>query len=125
MLFFALRKVCKIYCFLVSIRGHNPSSQTNSPPPLLCGSSPVSSSHTCDRLKQEKDEALSTMEEVLLKVQEQHGSQLAQLEDRLQTFYQAEWDKVHLTYQQEADKYKALMEQQVRKTGTHRHTHTH
>ena len=62
------------------------------------------------------------MEEVLLKVQEQHGSQLAQLEDRLQTFYQAEWDKVHLTYQQEADKYKALMEQQVRKTGTHTHT---
>ncbi|XP_067104363.1 microtubule-associated tumor suppressor 1 homolog A isoform X1 [Osmerus mordax] len=73
----------------------------------------VSSSHTCDRLKQEKEEALSTMEEVLLKVQEQHGSQLAQLEDRLQTFYQAEWDKVHLTYQQEADKYKALMEQQM------------
>ena len=74
---------------------------------------------------QEKDEALSNMEEVLVNVQEQHGSQLAQLEDRLQTFYQAEWDKVHLTYQQEADKYKALMEQQVRKTETHTHTHTH
>lgn len=73
----------------------------------------VSSSHVCERLEQEKEEARATMEEVLLRVQEQHRGELAQLEERLQTFYQAEWDKVHLTYQQEADKCKALMELQM------------
>lgn len=33
---------------------------------------------------------------------------------RLRNFYQTEWDKVHQTYQEEADKYRMLMEQQVR-----------
>lgn len=32
---------------------------------------------------------------------------------RLRNFYQTEWDKVHQTYQEEADKYRLLMEQQV------------
>lgn len=33
---------------------------------------------------------------------------------RLRSFYQTEWDKVHQTYQEEADKCRMLMEQQVR-----------
>lgn len=40
---------------------------------------------------------------------------------RLRSFYQTEWDKVHQTYQDEADKYRMLMEQQVR---AHTHSHT-
>lgn len=36
---------------------------------------------------------------------------------RLKSFYQAEWDKVHQLYQEEADKCRLLMEQQVRTHG--------
>lgn len=39
---------------------------------------------------------------------------------RLRCFYQTEWDKVHQKYQEEADKCRMLMEQQVRM-----HTRTH
>ena len=53
------------------------------------------------------------LEDALRRLEEQHHDELAQLEVRLQAFYQAEWDKVHLTYQQEADKCRTLMEQQV------------
>lgn len=54
-----------------------------------------------------------TLEDALLKLQAQHQKDLNELEQRLQAFYQAEWDKVHLTYQDEADKCKSLMQQQV------------
>lgn len=37
----------------------------------------------------------------------------APLCDRLTSFYQTEWDKVHQTYQEEADKCRVLMEKQV------------
>lgn len=53
------------------------------------------------------------LEEALQKLQEQHQKDLTELEQRLQAFYQAEWDKVHLTYQEEADKCKTLMQKQV------------
>lgn len=53
------------------------------------------------------------LEEALQELQDQHQRDLAELEQRLQAFYQAEWDKVHLTYQEEADKCKTFMEQQV------------
>lgn len=38
---------------------------------------------------------------------------------RLRSFYQTEWDKVHQTYQEEADKCRMLMEQQVRAQTQH------
>lgn len=74
---------------------------------------PVSSVHSSERLEKEKDELRVALEDALQKLQEQHQNDLDELEQRLQTFYQAEWDKVHLTYQEEADKCKTLMQQQV------------
>lgn len=54
-----------------------------------------------------------TLETALQNLQAQHQKDLSELEERLQAFYQAEWDKIHLTYQEEADKCKSLMQQQV------------
>ncbi|XP_041711316.1 microtubule-associated tumor suppressor 1 homolog A-like [Coregonus clupeaformis] len=73
----------------------------------------VCSSQSCDRLEREKAEVRGALEGVLQMMQEQHQTELSQLEERLRVFYQAEWDKVHLTYQEEADKCKALMVQQI------------
>lgn len=76
----------------------------------------MSSAHSCERLEQEKEELRGAFDGVLQKVQEQHRLDLADLEERLKTFYSTEWEKVHQTYQEEADKCKAQMEQQVWRT---------
>ncbi|XP_056294986.1 microtubule-associated tumor suppressor 1 homolog A isoform X2 [Pseudoliparis swirei] len=66
----------------------------------------VCSEHSSERLETEK-------EELRVALQEQHQKDLVELEQRLQAFYQAEWDKLHLACQEEADKCKTLMQQQV------------
>lgn len=43
---------------------------------------------------------------------------MSELEQRLQAFYQAHCDKVHLTYQEEADRCKSFMQQQVSRRAT-------
>ncbi|KAG7223545.1 hypothetical protein INR49_028438 [Caranx melampygus] len=73
----------------------------------------VCSIHSSERLEKEKEELRVSLEDALQKLQEQHQKDVVELEQRLQTFYQAEWDKVHLTYQEEADKCKTLMEEQM------------
>ncbi|KAM3867040.1 microtubule-associated tumor suppressor 1 homolog A [Diretmus argenteus] len=73
----------------------------------------VCSVHSCERLEKDKEELHVALQDTLQNLQQQHQKDLAQLEERLQSFYQAEWDKVLLTYQEEADKCKALMEQQM------------
>ncbi|XP_074504067.1 microtubule-associated tumor suppressor 1 homolog A isoform X1 [Sebastes fasciatus] len=73
----------------------------------------VCSVHSSERLEKEKDELRVALEDALHRLQDQHQKDLAELEQRLQAFYQAEWDKVHLTYQEEADKCKTLMQQQM------------
>ncbi|XP_042340247.1 microtubule-associated tumor suppressor 1 homolog [Plectropomus leopardus] len=73
----------------------------------------VASSQSCERLQKGKEEVRVSLEEALNKLEEQHKEELVQLEERLRSFYQTEWDKVHQTYQEEADRYRLLMEQQV------------
>ncbi|XP_062420553.1 microtubule-associated tumor suppressor 1 homolog A [Pungitius pungitius] len=73
----------------------------------------VASSQCCERLHKGKEEVHVSLEEVVNRLQEQHKEELGQLEDRLKSFYQAEWDKVHQTYQEEADKCCMLLERQV------------
>ncbi|XP_042349087.1 microtubule-associated tumor suppressor 1 homolog A [Plectropomus leopardus] len=73
----------------------------------------VCSIESSERLEKEKEELRVALEDALHKLQEQHQKDLAEVEQRLQAFYQAEWDKVHLTYQEETDKCKTLMEQQM------------
>ncbi|XP_053736045.1 microtubule-associated tumor suppressor 1 homolog A isoform X2 [Synchiropus splendidus] len=73
----------------------------------------VSSVNSAERLQKEKEDVQRSLESALHTLQEQHQKDLEQVEKRLQTFYQAEWDKVHLTYQEEADKCKARMQEQL------------
>ncbi|XP_035030369.1 microtubule-associated tumor suppressor 1 homolog isoform X2 [Hippoglossus stenolepis] len=73
----------------------------------------VTSSQCCERLENEREELRLCLEEALKRLEEQHKEELAQLEDRLRSFYQTEWDNVHQTYQEEADKCRMLMKQQV------------
>ncbi|KAL6117975.1 mtus1 [Pungitius sinensis] len=73
----------------------------------------VCSVHSSERLEQEKDELRVALQDALQKLQEKHRDDMVELEQRLQDFYQAEWDKVHLTYQEETDKCKTLMQQQL------------
>ncbi|XP_061581725.1 microtubule-associated tumor suppressor 1 homolog A isoform X2 [Cololabis saira] len=73
----------------------------------------VCSIHSSDRLEKEKDALRAALEDALHKMQEQHRKDLMELEQRLQAFYQAEWDNVHLTYQTETDKCKTIMQQQM------------
>lgn len=73
----------------------------------------VCSVHSSERLEKEKEELRVSLEDALQELQEQHQKDMAELERRLQAFYQVEWDKVHLTYQEEAEKCKSLMQQQV------------
>ncbi|XP_008292915.1 microtubule-associated tumor suppressor 1 homolog A isoform X2 [Stegastes partitus] len=73
----------------------------------------VCSVHSSERLEKEKEDLRVSLQDALQKLQDQHQEDLGELEQRLQAFYQAEWDKVHLTYQEEADKCKTLMQQQM------------
>uniref|UniRef100_A0A671QXV2 Microtubule-associated tumor suppressor 1 homolog n=1 Tax=Sinocyclocheilus anshuiensis TaxID=1608454 RepID=A0A671QXV2_9TELE len=67
----------------------------------------------CEQLEREKEEVRLSLEALFQKLQEQHQKELQQLEERLKDFYSAEWDKTHEAYQREADKCRALMQQQV------------
>ncbi|XP_041727996.2 microtubule-associated tumor suppressor 1 homolog isoform X2 [Coregonus clupeaformis] len=73
----------------------------------------ISSSQCCERLHKEKEEVQVSLEEAVRRLQRDHQAELTGLEERLKAFYQAEWDKVHQAYQEEADKCRALMEQQL------------
>ncbi|XP_041081457.1 microtubule-associated tumor suppressor 1 homolog isoform X2 [Polyodon spathula] len=73
----------------------------------------VSTTTSCDKLEREKDELRTAFEAVLQKVQEQHQGELADLEERLKNFYLAEWEKVHEAYQEQAEKLKTQLQQQV------------
>uniref|UniRef100_A0AAR2KQ81 Microtubule associated tumor suppressor 1b n=1 Tax=Pygocentrus nattereri TaxID=42514 RepID=A0AAR2KQ81_PYGNA len=67
----------------------------------------------CERLQKEKEEVCVALEAAVLKLQQQHQDELTQLEETLRDFYSAEWDKTHQAYQEEADKCRAFMQQQV------------
>ncbi|XP_063075952.1 microtubule-associated tumor suppressor 1 homolog [Engraulis encrasicolus] len=67
----------------------------------------------CESLKREKEEARASFEETLEGMRQEQQAELQQLEERLRAFYSAEWDKTHQAYQEEADKCRALMKQQV------------
>ncbi|TRY88070.1 hypothetical protein DNTS_000047, partial [Danionella cerebrum] len=67
----------------------------------------------CEQLEREKQDVRVTLEALFQKLQDQHQAELQQLEENLRDFYSAEWDKTHEAYQREADKCRALMQQQV------------
>ncbi|XP_062864804.1 microtubule-associated tumor suppressor 1 homolog [Trichomycterus rosablanca] len=67
----------------------------------------------CERLEVEKTSVCTQLDAAVLKLQQQHQAELVQLEDTFREFYSAEWDKAHQAYQDEADRYRELMNQQV------------
>ncbi|XP_049588712.1 microtubule-associated tumor suppressor 1 homolog A isoform X2 [Syngnathus scovelli] len=69
--------------------------------------------NSSERLEKEKQDLQDALECAMRRLQKQHQKDLEEMEQRLQAFYQAEWDKVHLSYQGEADKYKALLQTQM------------
>lgn len=75
--------------------------------------------HSSECLEKENEELHAAQQDATERLQEQHQKDLAELEQRLQAAYQAEWDKVHLTYQEDVDRCKALMQQQVGPTFSH------
>nr|XP_023670493.1 microtubule-associated tumor suppressor 1 homolog A-like isoform X1 [Paramormyrops kingsleyae]XP_023670494.1 microtubule-associated tumor suppressor 1 homolog A-like isoform X1 [Paramormyrops kingsleyae] len=68
---------------------------------------------TCDRLQQEKEELNAVFQGALQKVQEKHQQELANFEEQQQAFYSAEWEKVHEAYQEQADRCRSQMLQEV------------
>ncbi|XP_061642968.1 microtubule-associated tumor suppressor 1 homolog A isoform X2 [Phyllopteryx taeniolatus] len=74
---------------------------------LVCS---VSSS---EQLEKEKQDLQDGLECAMGRLHEQHQKDLEEMEQRLQVFYQAECDKGHLSYQEEADKVKALLQKQM------------
>lgn len=75
---------------------------------------PGSLTATCDRLQQEKEELNAVFQGALQKVQEKHQQELANIEEQQQAFYSAEWEKVHEAYQEQADRCRSQMLQEVR-----------
>ncbi|KAM9850119.1 microtubule-associated tumor suppressor 1 homolog A [Aulostomus maculatus] len=73
----------------------------------------VSSAHSSECLEKEKQELRVTLENALQQMQEQHRKDLEEVEQRLEAYYQSEWDKFHQTYQVEADKCRTLLQQQM------------
>lgn len=74
---------------------------------------PVCSVHSSEHLEKERDELRASLEEALQKLQDQHQRDLLELEQRLQALYQAEWDRVQLSHQEESERSRTLLQQQV------------
>ncbi|KAG7278091.1 hypothetical protein CRUP_029036 [Coryphaenoides rupestris] len=55
----------------------------------------VCTTTSCERLEKEKEEVQASLEDALHRLEEQHQKELAQLEARLQAFYQAKLRTVH------------------------------
>uniref|UniRef100_A0A3P9JD01 Microtubule associated tumor suppressor 1b n=1 Tax=Oryzias latipes TaxID=8090 RepID=A0A3P9JD01_ORYLA len=79
----------------------------------------VGSVASCDRLEKEKEELRAGLEDALHKLQNQHQKELLELEQKLQAFYQAERDGVHLRHQEEAAKHRTLAQQQIDELRAH------
>lgn len=66
-----------------------------------------------ERVEKEKEELRAALQDAVERVQEEHQRDLLELEQRLKASYQDEWSAAHQTYRDEADKCRALMQQQV------------
>ncbi|XP_052538011.1 microtubule-associated tumor suppressor 1 isoform X1 [Tympanuchus pallidicinctus] len=73
----------------------------------------VTTSAACEKLERDRNELQATYEGFLQKLNEQHHSDLAELEERLKQFYTAECEKLQSICIEEAEKYKAQLQEQV------------
>lgn len=75
--------------------------------------SSVTTSAACEKLERDRNELQVAYEGFLQKLNEQHHSDLAELEERLKQFYTAECEKLQSICIEEAEKYKAQLQEQV------------
>ncbi|XP_072191818.1 microtubule-associated tumor suppressor 1 isoform X2 [Excalfactoria chinensis] len=73
----------------------------------------VTTSAACEKLERDRNELQVTYEGFLQKLNEQHHNDLAELEERLKQFYTAECEKLQSICIEEAEKYKAQLQEKV------------
>ncbi|XP_074947465.1 microtubule-associated tumor suppressor 1 isoform X1 [Phalacrocorax aristotelis] len=73
----------------------------------------VTTSAACEKLERDRNELQAAYEGFLHKLNQQHHNDLAELEERLKQFYTAECEKLQSICIEEAEKYKAQLQEQV------------
>ncbi|NXS68271.1 MTUS1 protein, partial [Pandion haliaetus] len=73
----------------------------------------VTTSAACEKLERDRNELQVAYEGFLQKLNQQHHNDLAELEERLKLFYTAECEKLQSICIEEAEKYKAQLQEQV------------
>ncbi|XP_010000783.1 PREDICTED: microtubule-associated tumor suppressor 1 isoform X4 [Chaetura pelagica] len=73
----------------------------------------ATTSATCEKLERDRNELEIAHEGFLQKLNQQHQNDLAELEERLKEFYTAECEKLQSICIEEAEKYKAQLQEQV------------
>ncbi|NXH66575.1 MTUS1 protein, partial [Hydrobates tethys] len=73
----------------------------------------VTTSAACEKLERDRNELQVAYEGFLQKLNQQHNNDLAELEERLKQFYTAECEKLQSICIEEAEKYKAQLQEQV------------
>uniref|UniRef100_A0A8C5T3V2 Microtubule associated scaffold protein 1 n=1 Tax=Malurus cyaneus samueli TaxID=2593467 RepID=A0A8C5T3V2_9PASS len=73
----------------------------------------VTTSAACEKLERDRNELQVAYEGFLQKLKQQHNDDVAELEDRLKQFYTAECEKLQSICIEEAEKYKAQLQEQV------------
>ncbi|NWV61350.1 MTUS1 protein, partial [Malurus elegans] len=73
----------------------------------------VTTSAACEKLERDRNELQVAYEGFLQKLKQQHNDDVAELEERLKQFYTAECEKLQSICIEEAEKYKAQLQEQV------------
>ncbi|XP_062991638.1 microtubule-associated tumor suppressor 1 isoform X2 [Elgaria multicarinata webbii] len=73
----------------------------------------VTSSAACEKLEKDRNELQAAYEGFVQKLNQQHQSDLSELEERLKQFYTTECEKLQSICIEEAGKYKAQLQEQV------------
>lgn len=73
----------------------------------------VTASSTCEKLEKAKNELQIAYEGFVQKLNQQHQTDLSELENRLKEFYTGECEKFQNIYIEEAEKYKTQLQEQV------------
>ncbi|NXH40073.1 MTUS1 protein, partial [Dicaeum eximium] len=73
----------------------------------------VTTSAACEKLERDRNELQVAYEGFLQKLNQQHNDDLTELEERLKQFYTAECEKLQSICIEEAEKYKAQLQEQV------------
>lgn len=98
--------VCKCYEFRTS-------SRLNVISPFHFHVSSVTASTTCEKLEKARNELQIAYEGFVQKLNQQHQTDLTELENRLKEFYTGECEKLQNIYIEEAEKYQSQLQEQV------------